>query len=340
MSLAFRCAIGILLATAVAAADPEPQRGTLAGRIVDGDSLAPIEGATIVVTDVRGGPIVVSGATDGDGKFRYLIPSGTYDVLAIFGEARWFHAKVVVETGKVVQLPGALAVGAEVVTIHEHIDSLKHTPPEAVRASVKPILPYSDEAMDQNVWAVGWVLLDVDDKGEVTGFRSLHRPGHGLDAIAEREVFLLRFDPARDAAGKPMASKILWKLEWPAFHYAKDHELLGIGGQGAKVTRNQEEAKSEAESDAVMNPNLPLGTSSVQSENRRDMKVANEAVHIAEGHRHAAGPGLFVLPGTNLPPCKGQGPMNLDMSEGVYRDCSPPDLSKVNTEPLIPRPDH
>ena len=40
----------------------------------------------------------------------------------------------------------------------------------------------------------------------------------------------LTFEPARDYAGTPVATKILWKLEWPAFHWAKDHELLGLGG--------------------------------------------------------------------------------------------------------------
>jgi len=46
----------------------------------------------------------------------------------------------------------------------------------------------------------------------------------------------------------------------------------------------------------------------------------------------------FVLPGEQRPPCKVKAPLNLDMHVGVARDCSPPDISKVNTEPLIPRP--
>jgi len=324
--------LGVVAAPLLAVADPEAPRGTLQGRIVDGESLAPIEGATIVVTESRGGPIVVSGTTDGDGKFRYLIPPGTYDLLAIFADARWQHRAVVVEAGKVVQIPGALAVSAEVVTIHEHLPGQKHTAPEALRATIKPILPYSDEAMDQNVWAIGWVLLDVDETGEVTGFRFLHRPGYGLDAIAEREVFLLKFDPARDAAGTPMASKVLWKLEWPAFHYAKDHQLLGLGAQGALISANQEDAKLDHEA------LFPPGHRVVLGGPLRSNKTVDHPTGVAYESRHANGPGNFVLPGTNVLPCKGKAPMNLDMHEAMYRDCSPPDLSKVNTEPLIPRP--
>jgi len=51
------------------------------------------------------------------------------------------------------------------------------------------------------------------------------------------------------------------------------------------------------------------------------------------------GHGTFLLPdGEHKPPCKGQGPLNLDMDVALYRDCTPPDLSKVNTEPVIKRP--
>jgi len=334
MRQAFHLALGLLLAASspnVASADPEPPRGTLAGRIVDGISLAPVEGATVVVTESRGGPIVVSGSTDSDGKFRFGIPPGTYDLLAVFGDARWQHRTVVVEAGKVALVPGAVSVDAEVVTIHEHVPGQKHASAEAVRSTVKPVLPYSDEAIDQNIWAVGWVLLDVDERGDVTAFKFLHHPGHGLDAIAEREVFLLKFDPARDEAGKPMPSKVLWKLEWPAFHYAMDHMLFGPEGQGALISRSQEVATAEHEAN-----NGPPGHLALRG---------NEGTIPAYAYpgkptemRHANGPGEFALPGVHRVPCKGQAPLSLDMHEPIYRDCSPPDLSRINIEPLISRP--
>jgi len=36
-------------------------------------------------------------------------------------------------------------------------------------------------------------------------------------------------------------------------------------------------------------------------------------------------------------PCRGDGPLNLDRAHPVYRDCSPPNLSKIRSEPWIPR---
>jgi hypothetical protein len=39
-----------------------------------------------------------------------------------------------------------------------------------------------------------------------------------------------------------------------------------------------------------------------------------------------------------LVPCAGSGPLQLESIHPVYRDCSPPDLSRVNVEPWITRP--
>jgi hypothetical protein len=314
----------------VVGADPEPARGTLEGRIVDGAHLSPIEGATVVVTDSRGGPLVVTGTTDSTGRYRYLIPPGTYEVMGVFGDARWIHHGVIIDAGKVTQVPGALTLGTEVVTIHEHLPNQNYTAAQPVASTVKPILPYSDEAMDKNVWAVGWVLLDVDDHGTVTAFRYLLRPGYGLEVFAEREIWNLRFEPARDDGGKPMASKVLWKLEWPAFHWAKDHKLFGPNGQGALVSANQEAAEKDAEANSSDDPAAPRDA--MRSDRLSTGPTPSRG-------RHANGPGGFLLPGkTPMPPCKGLAPLNLDMHQGIYRDCTPPDLNKVNTEPVIPRP--
>src|SRR5262249_47040212 len=135
-----------------AAGDSGPPTGLLEGRIVEGETLAPIEGATIVITDAKRGPVVVSGVTDAHGWFHYRIPPGTYDVLAIFADARWVHKGVTVEINKTVQVPGTLSLEAETVTVREKAPKKEHRAPEAVRSTVKPILPYSDEAIDQNIW--------------------------------------------------------------------------------------------------------------------------------------------------------------------------------------------
>ena len=344
--------VASLLSAQVAFGDSasEVPVGVLEGRIVEGASLAPIEGATIIVTDTQKGPVVATGTTDPNGWFHYKVPPGSYDILGIFGDARWIHHNAKVDRGKVTQVPGTLSIDAEMVTVHEKTPRLEHRPPEAVRSTVKAILPYSDQAIDENVWAVGWMLLDVDEQGIVTGFRFLHHPGYGLDKIAEDNIWGLRFKPAVDAGGQPMISKVLWKVEWPAFHYAKDHKLFGLGGQGA-VTPSMEGA---ARNDAVAH-NVPTLEDSLtvtaatgqialySDDGRLDAKGQPKGFHDVLDSRYgsgALGPGQFVLPeGVHKPPCKGSAPMNLDMHEPLYRDCTPPNLGNVNSEPVVKRPE-
>jgi hypothetical protein len=208
------------------------------------------------------------------------------------------------------QVPGVLAIEpSEIITIRE-TPIREHRSAHPVWSSLKPTLPYSEMAMNENIWAVGWMLLDVDVGGLVTAFRFLHRPGHDLEAIAEREVWNLRFDPARDDAGHPMASKVLWKFEWPPFFWAKDHKLTGIGGENAVTSSNHEQALMWAAMDGQLAPWETVAPTKT-----------------------------FMLPdGFHVPPCRGKAPLNLESHEPVYRDCTPPDLANVNTEPLIARP--
>lgn len=44
------------------------------------------------------------------------------------------------------------------------------------------------------------------------------------------------------------------------------------------------------------------------------------------------------IPDTTHVPCRGSGPLNLDSVHPTYRDCSRPDLSKVDTAPWISPP--
>ena len=334
------CLASLLMAR-VAPGDSEVPLGMLEGRIVEGVSLVAIEGATIIVTDTQRGPVVASGTTDPNGWFHYKVPPGTYDILAIFGDSRWIHLHSKVERNKVTQVPGTLSLDAEIVTVHEKTPKPEHRPPEPVRATVKPILPYTDQAIDENAWAVGWMLLDVDDQGVVTGFRFLHRPGYGLDKIAEREIWSLRFNPARDVAGQPMASKVLWKLEWPAFHYAKQHKLVGLGGEGAATPAMEGAARNDAAANHFpTGEDQQIAQAAVGGVPVVDAKTNSVNASTLRGYLLGSlGPGQFVLPdGEHRPPCKGSGPLNLDMHETLFRDCTPPDLSKVNTEPVVKRP--
>jgi hypothetical protein len=302
----------------VAHATPESTLGTIEIRIVDSEALQPIEGATVIITQDDRRPVVVSGTTGGDGRFTTNVPPGEYAILALFGDARWLRGSVTVAPRERTRVAGVLAIDVEVTTIREKVDDSEAVPARVVRSTVKARLPYSDEAIDGNYWATGWVLLEVDERGEVTGFRFLHRPGHGLDAIAEKYVFELRFEPARDARGRPIKSRVLWKLEWPAHHYARDHKNLGLGGEGAVTSANQTMAAIDAASDRQ---SLTLGN------------IYMLAIGGVSGHAP------FMLPGKkHAPPCAGKAPLNLDSHQPIYRDCTPPDLSKLNTERLIERP--
>ena len=67
------------------------------------------------------------------------------------------------------------------------------------------------------MWARAWLLLDVDAKGRVTKVTFLKKAGHDLDEIAVREARKLRFTPARDDAGRPVASRVVIPMEWPSY---------------------------------------------------------------------------------------------------------------------------
>jgi hypothetical protein len=288
-----------------ALADAGHEVGVLQGRIVSAQNLDPIEGATVVASWGGGGYFLVTDTTTANGTFTFRLAPGTYDLVAVLGDARWFHRGVAVETRKTTAVPGVLAVEpSEFITVHEKV---KHESQRAapVRSTVKPMMPYSEELVDRNAWALGWVLLEVDVHGTVTGFRYLRRPGHDLDAIIEREVWNLRFEPARDDAGQPMASSVVWKFEWPSYWWALDHYLLtNVATRGA------------------LSPN--------EAELRASTRVLSSGGLF--GH------GAFLLRGLSLPPCRNDGPINLDMHDAVYRDCSPPDFGRLAAEPIIQRP--
>ena len=98
---------------------------------------------------------------------------------------------------------------------------IEDSPPPAVPpkpTNYKPTKapPYSDEAMLTDIWTKAWMLLDVNERGVVTRFKFLKKPGADLETIAASEVWKLRFDPARDGRGVPMRTQILWEIEWPS----------------------------------------------------------------------------------------------------------------------------
>jgi hypothetical protein len=296
---------GLLLVDRAASAAP------LGGHIVEATSGDPVAGATVLVTPEDGAPRAATARTAADGGFAFDLPPGRYTIVAIYGDARWLRHGVEVDAQGGAALRGVLAIGAEDITIHEHVAPAQ--PAEVEKRSVKRILPYSEEAIDSDAWAVGWVLLDVDTDGRVESFRFLRRPGHGLDDIATGEVFALRFRPARDAQGRPVRSQLLWKLEWPSFYWARE------------IPRNR------AHIGALTPPDVALGIEVAKAA----AAASGSGAARAAARRMREGWGVSAV---RLPPCRGSGPLDLDDPHAVYRDCSPPDFDKVLTEPPIRRP--
>jgi hypothetical protein len=90
------------------------------------------------------------------------------------------------------------------------------TPPKPTNFVHQKAPPYSDEAILSDAWTKAWLLLEIDERGVVTRFKFLKRPGHELEEIARSEAFRLRFTPAKDGNGKAMRSTLLWEIEWPS----------------------------------------------------------------------------------------------------------------------------
>ena len=259
-------------------------------------------GATVIVTTTDRSPLTIAGRTVTEGRFHISnLPPGEYDVVFVYGHERDIHTKVAVSEGATTPIRGQLPLGEpEIITVHEHVPVEQ---PKPIRSTVKRVLPYSDEAVDTDTWAVGWLLLDLDPAGKVVSFRFLHRPGRGLDDIARNEVWGLRFDPARDAAGKAVPSQVLWKMEWPSYWWRVEiagfiSASPGFGRAAAGLLRRGGSNGNLAEVRFL----LPLKA--------RDI----------------------------LPPCRGTAPLNLDSAHPVHRDCSVPEYGKLDTEPVIGRP--
>ncbi|HUS63490.1 MAG TPA: hypothetical protein VMZ28_03065 [Kofleriaceae bacterium] len=110
----------------------------------------------------------------------------------------------------------ARASGGEVIVI-EGQRPRPHVRPRVKNHDRVATPPYSDAAIESDAWTRAWLLLDVDEAGRVARFKFIRRPGHDLEPIAALQAFRLRFDPARDAGGRPIKSWVIWGIEWPSY---------------------------------------------------------------------------------------------------------------------------
>lgn len=256
----------LLLSSAPARADPTP----ISGRVTERETGDPVEDVTVYITGGAGTEQIVQ--TDVDGRYTARVAGdGTYAIVFAYGGLKR-RQLVTVDPGRALTVDLAIDLTpGEVIVLTERV--LPPVPPTPTRPRRSPP-PYSDAAIERDVWAVAWLLLDIDARGVVTRVKWLNRPGHDLAPIALREAFAQRFRPARDAADRPVPSRLVWSLEWQAYWW-----LVYRAG-------------------------------------------------VTTGYLNAS-----------AVPCRGSGPMNLDSQHPIYRDCTPPDLTKIRTERWITSPD-
>ena len=181
-----------------------PGVGEVSGRVTDADGNG-VKNATVHVVTKRGERTVT---TDREGRYKTNVDDKA-TLIVVYGDAR---------------ISGS-AVTTQVVDGLETIELKDALPPAKFAKALTDhtIIPeYTDEMMDKNAWARAWLLLEVNDAGVVSRVKLINPPGFALDAIAVRDAFKLKFEPARDRSDKPVRSQMLWTFEWPAFWWMKD----------------------------------------------------------------------------------------------------------------------
>lgn len=176
--------------------------GEVSGRVTDEDG-QPIANAEVHV--VAGAAVERIVKTDKAGKFKVTVGGGVSSWVFVHGKARITGHALVPSEGD-----------GEIVEIHEAI------PPAVMPKPLSDPLAipkYSDEAIKRNTWTRAWLILDVDQAGNVRRLKLLKSPGLRLDPIAIRSGFALRFEPALDRARRPTSALVVWIFEWPAYDW-------------------------------------------------------------------------------------------------------------------------
>jgi hypothetical protein len=198
--------------------------GELSGRVVDAQG-APVAGASVHVVSATSPAQVL--VTNADGRFGPKASTGTA-LVYVDGDLTITGGTATSRTQQ----------RREVIDIYEVI-------PPAIAAeplSDTLLIDYTADAIEHDVWARAWLLLDVDGNGTVRRVKLLDRPGYGLDAIAIREAFKLQFKPARDAADRSISSLVIWYFEWPSYSWLKGDRDRSVppcpGGGPSRVYRD------------------------------------------------------------------------------------------------------
>jgi hypothetical protein len=307
----FRIIALVVLLSGVAAADPPT---VVTGRVTDVLG-RPVSNARVYVLPRADQPHQTK--TNKDGRYSVEVDTtGTHGVVIAIDKAHVFRT-VLVQQGTTNTLDIDVELdtqGGEVIKIEDKKRPQPAQKPKPTK-DTRMSLPYSDESIERDAWARAWLLLDVDERGRVTRLKLLKKPGFDLDAIAIKEAFALQFDPARDAQGRPMKTYVLWTMEWPSWGWL-------VQGNGTTVRRPRDVDEMHA-----LGHNLTGldGTESVRGEQVRIGGNWAKPLATATSFPHALA----------RVPCAGSGPLNLDLRNRAYRDCSEPDLRDAEALPWI-----
>jgi len=183
----------------------------LSGRVLDENTGLPVEGALVMVSGSHG--LEKTLETDQAGRYAADVAPGEYNVIFVHGHSR-SSGRVVVDAAAA-SLDGRVdSLEGEVIHVKDHI--APPVPPKPKNFKPRATPPYSDKAVLSDAWTKAHMLLDVDEQGVVRRYKWLQRPGYDLEKIAVSEVTKLKFDPAKDADGKPMRAWVVWSIEWPS----------------------------------------------------------------------------------------------------------------------------
>jgi hypothetical protein len=216
---------GVVAVVAIAAAvEARAQAPELSGFVASGPGQLqgtvtregkPVANAVVHLVSARARREV---RTDSHGTYRATLGAGEHHVF-VEGPGR---------------IAGTVSAGDDVIELH---DITPPKTPAKLKGRADAIPPYSDAAMETNAWARAWLMLHIDARGAVTHVKLLTAPGHGLDETAVGSALALRFDPAKDRAGRPTRSLVVWSFEWPAYWWMREqgHPLTRLPPQVANV---------------------------------------------------------------------------------------------------------
>jgi hypothetical protein len=182
------------------------------GGIVTGADGKPAAGVPVHIAPATGAPRQV--VTDAQGRYRAVIEDNdAHTTVYVKGPVR-----LTSQISAPVRLPEGEAI------------EIRETIPPAVmpKALADPsrIPEYSEAAKDRGAWVKAWLMLEIDEQGAVARVKLMQKPGHDLDRIAIRDAFALRFEPARDRAGRPMRTMVMWSYEWPSYWWLTEHRYM------------------------------------------------------------------------------------------------------------------